>query len=82
MSNILNKTSFHTPQYAIIFHKFYLVLVVWSLLQPRQCAQVPQNVHTVPPRKHTVSITKTHLFMLFVLRIIQNLCTFWVKYFL
>jgi len=23
MSDILNKTSFHTPQYATVFHKFY-----------------------------------------------------------
>jgi len=37
---------------------------------------------TVPQRKHTVSITETHLLMLFVLRLVQNLRTFWIKYFI
>jgi len=78
MSNILNKSCFHSPQYATTFRKFYFVLVVWSLIQPRQCAQVPQNLPHCSSKKTHCPLQRPHLFMLFVLRIIQTLHTFWV----
>jgi hypothetical protein len=79
MSNILTLLAF--IHLSMLQHFINFILFLWyeALCNQGSVHRYHKIYHTVSQRKHTVSITKTHLLMLFVLRTIQNLCTFWVK---
>jgi hypothetical protein len=59
MSNILNKTCFHSPRMLQHFINFILFLWYEALYSQGSVHRSHKIYHTVPQRKHTVSITKT-----------------------